>query len=44
MGTGSTAEAAIRANRNFIGSEMSNDYVEIAEKRLMRFLTQEKLF
>jgi len=44
MGTGSTAEAAIRANRNFIGSEMSEKYIEIANKRLLPFLTQEKLF
>lgn len=44
MGTGSTAEAAIRANRNFIGSEMSEKYIEIANKRLVPFLTQEKLF
>ena len=44
MGTGSTAEAAIRAGRRFIGSEMSEDYVKIAEERLDPFLRQLTLF
>lgn len=44
MGTGSTAEAALRANRNFIGSEMSEKYCKIAEERLKPFLNQTKLF
>ena len=44
MGTGSTAEAAIRAGRRFIGSEMSDDYVKIAEERLDPFLRQLQLF
>lgn len=38
MGTGSTAEAALRANRNFIGSEMSEKYIGIANNRLKQFL------
>lgn len=38
MGTGSTAETALRANRKFIGSEMSKDYVKICEERLTPFL------
>lgn len=44
MGTGSTAEAALRANRKFIGSEMSSKYCEIANKRLEPFLKQQNLF
>lgn len=44
MGTGSTAEAALRSNRNFIGSEMSEDYVKICNQRLLPMLTQTKLF
>jgi len=40
MGTGSTAEVALRSNRLFIGSEMSEDYCNIANKRLEPFLTQ----
>lgn len=44
MGSGSTAEAAIRANRNFLGSEMSTQYLIIANKRLKPLLSQTKLF
>jgi len=44
MGTGSTAEAAIRAGRNYIGSEMSAEYCDIAEKRIQPFLMQTTLF
>lgn len=40
MGSGSTAEAALRANRKFIGSEMSTKYHEIANNRLKKTLTQ----
>lgn len=43
MGTGSTAEAALRANRNFIGSEMSEKYISICNKRLEPYLKQTKL-
>jgi DNA modification methylase len=43
MGTGSTAEVALRSNRNFIGSEMSKEYCEIANKRLEPFKLQQKL-
>jgi len=34
MGTGSTALAAVKNNRHFVGYEVSNDYVELAKKRL----------
>lgn len=44
MGTGSTAEVAIRAGRNYIGSEMKPEYCQIAEKRLRPFKEQLKLF
>ena len=44
MGSGSTAEAALRANRKFIGSEMSDEYFNIANKRLNPFLSQLNLF
>ncbi len=44
MGTGSTAEAALRANRVFIGSEMSEEYIKICNQRLSPFLQQTKLF
>lgn len=44
MGTGSTAEAALRANRKFIGSEMSVEYCKIANNRLDPFLRNPNLF
>jgi len=44
MGTGSTAEVCLRTKRNFIGSEMSKEYVKIAEKRLLPFLIQPTMF
>lgn len=34
MGTGTTAVAAKKMNRNFIGSEISTAYIEIAKQRL----------
>ena len=44
MGTGSTAEASLRANRNFIGSEMSEEYIKICNQRLSPILNQLTLF
>ena len=44
MGTGSTAESALRSNRKYIGSEMNEKYIEIANKRLEPFMKQTKLF
>ena len=44
IGSGTTAKMAILNNRNYIGSEISKDYVEIANKRLTTYLTQTKLF
>jgi DNA modification methylase len=44
MGSGTTAKMAILNNRNYIGSEISKDYVEIANKRLTTYLTQTKIF
>lgn len=34
MGSGTTAKMAILNNRNYIGSELSSEYCEIAEKRI----------
>ena len=34
MGSGTTAVAAVRTNRNFIGFELEREYVDIANKRL----------
>jgi site-specific DNA-methyltransferase (adenine-specific) len=34
MGSGTTAKMALVNGRNFIGSEISADYIEIANKRI----------
>jgi site-specific DNA-methyltransferase (adenine-specific) len=44
MGTGTTAIAALRSNRNFIGSEMSSEYIKICENNIKPYLQQTKLF
>ena len=44
MGSGTTAIAAIKEKRNFIGSELSKEYCDIAEKRLDPYLRQKTLF
>jgi len=44
MGSGTTAKMAILNNRNWIGSEMSEEYVELANKRLFQYLKQQTLF
>jgi DNA modification methylase len=35
LGSGTTGEAAYDLNRRFIGIEISRDYIEIAEKRIL---------
>lgn len=44
MGLGTTAIACIKYKRNFIGSEISNEYCELAEKRIAPYLSQMTLF
>lgn len=44
MGSGTTAIAAHLEKRNWIGSEMSKEYCEIAEKRIKPYLAQKTLF
>ena len=36
MGSGTTGEACINLERNFIGIEKDKEYFEIAEKRLLK--------
>jgi site-specific DNA-methyltransferase (adenine-specific) len=43
-GLGSTLIAAHQLGRNWIGSEISAEYVELANKRLEPYLMQEQLF
>lgn len=44
MGSGTVAKAAHQLKRNWIGSEISSEYVELANKRLEPYLMQETLF
>ena len=44
MGSGTTAKMAHLQKRKWIGSEISNEYVQIAEKRLQPYLAQSFLF
>jgi DNA modification methylase len=44
MGSGSTGVACKNTNRSFIGTEMSEQYFKIAEKRIYEAETQPKLF
>ena len=43
MGSGTTGKMAILMDRNYIGSEMSSEYVAIAEKRIALHKSQTKL-
>jgi len=44
MGLGTTAIASIYFKRNWLGSEISKEYVQIAEKRITPYLAQTSLF
>ena len=43
-GLGTTACSAVKLNRNFIGTEITKEYIELTNKRLLPYLTQTKLF
>lgn len=40
IGSGTTAEACIQTNRNYIGIELNKEYVDIANKRIADFKQQ----
>jgi modification methylase len=42
MGSGSTAIAAVQANRHYVGYEIESAYVRLAEKRIRRFTLEFK--
>lgn len=44
MGTGTTAMVCIRSGRNFIGSEMSKEYMDIFKSNISPLLNQQTLF
>lgn len=42
MGSGQTAIAALKAERYYVGYEINEDYVKLAERRIKRFLLESK--
>jgi DNA modification methylase len=44
MGSGTTAIAAIKEKRNFVGFELSKEYFDIANKRIANEMAQLSLF
>jgi len=44
MGSGTTAKIAMLNKRNYIGSEISKDYTDLANKRLEQYNKQTNLF
>ena len=44
MGSGTTAKMALLNNRKYIGSEISKEYVGIANKRIEQYTTQVRMF
>ena len=43
MGSGTTAIAALKSGRNFVGYDTSKEYVELANKRIDKEVGQKKL-
>ncbi len=43
MGSGTTAVSAFKSNRKFVGYDISQEYIQLAEKRLKPFLEQTSL-
>lgn len=44
MGTGTTAVAAVIENKNYLGSEISKEYCDLANSRLYEYKNQKTLF
>jgi site-specific DNA-methyltransferase (adenine-specific) len=44
MGSGTTAEACVKSNRNFIGFEINQEYIEVSKNRIKKITNQNKLF
>jgi len=43
IGSGTTAISSIKSERNFVGYDISKEYVTLAENRLKQYITQTKL-
>lgn len=42
MGSGQTAIAALKSGRHFVGYEIEEEYVRLAERRIREFLAKQK--
>lgn len=42
MGTGTTAEVALKQRKRFVGIELNSDYIRLAEKRLAPFMPEDR--
>ncbi len=43
IGSGTTAVSAVKSERKFVGYEINQEYISLAKKRLMPYLTQTKI-
>lgn len=43
MGSGTTALSALKANRNYVGYDINEDYITLANKRINSYTSQPKL-
>ena len=43
MGGGTTAEVALKMNRNYLGFEINNEYIKMTEERLKKNLPNKKI-
>jgi site-specific DNA-methyltransferase (adenine-specific) len=44
MGSGTTAISALKSERKFVGYDISNEYIELANQRICPYLPQNRLF
>jgi site-specific DNA-methyltransferase (adenine-specific) len=42
MGSGTTAVSALKSNRKFVGYDISQEYIDLAERRVLPLKTQTK--
>jgi site-specific DNA-methyltransferase (adenine-specific) len=43
MGSGTTAISAIKSERKYVGYDISEEYVSLAEKRIHSYISQTKI-
>jgi DNA modification methylase len=43
MGSGTTAIGALKFKRNWLGIELNPEYIEIAEKRIKKYINEHRV-